>query len=238
MSYTYLLEQGEESSAESFSDIPASVLSRSRSIPEKSYCNVSETESYRDSRSGTTYKHSMADHGAGASMSCVEGFHARTSARPEKERESTVAVLDCGERCGELSVRYDRERSSWKTHLCLWDEDLPESLVTLPKCGMAQDGVCWALDISELGISVKDSGWWLPTICKSESKGSGRSRYIGSSEYRGAKMSEGLRTCKTDPIYLNPSFGEIAMGFPPSWTELQPLETRSVHRWLQLHGKF
>lgn len=237
MSYTYLQEQGEESSAECFSDIPAYALSRSRNTLEKSSSNGNGTESCPDSPYGMTSAHSTGDRGEGALMSSAEGSPAKILAQPEKERESKANDPGCGGKWRELSVKYDPAMSSWKTHLCLWEEDLPWSSVTLPRCGIAQDGVCWELDISELGISVNGSGWWLPTICKSESKGSGRSRYIGSSEYRGAKMSEGLRTCKTDPIYLNPSFGEIAMGFPPSWTELRPLETRSVRKWLRQHGE-
>lgn len=47
----------------------------------------------------------------------------------------------------------------------------------------------------------------------------------GSAHFRGAKMSEGLRTCETDPTYLHPSFAEAVMGFPIGWTELEPAET-------------
>ena len=45
MSYTFLQEQGEESSAESFSDIPASVLSRLNLTAAASCSNASGTES-------------------------------------------------------------------------------------------------------------------------------------------------------------------------------------------------
>ena len=44
MSYTFLQEQGEESSAECFSDIPASVLSRLSLTAEKSCSNDNETD--------------------------------------------------------------------------------------------------------------------------------------------------------------------------------------------------
>jgi hypothetical protein len=52
----------------------------------------------------------------------------------------------------------------------------------------------------------------------------------------GAKMSEALRSSSSDPIYLNPSFGEVVMGFPEGWTliskrsALRLLETRSSHK--------
>lgn len=66
---------------------------------------------------------------------------------------------------------------------------------------------------------------FLPTIGKNEFKGSSRKRYRGSPHFRGAKMSEGLRICETDSIYLHPSFAEVVMGFPIGWTELEPQET-------------
>lgn len=238
MSYTYLQEQGEESSAECYSDIPAYALSKSKSILERCYSSDSETVSSHASQYGMTCKPSTGDRGGEKSMSCAVASPAKTSVPPEKARGLMASEAECGRRWQELSMRYDRVTSSWKTHRCLWEEDLPESSVILPRCGMIRDGVCWALDISELGICVKGSGWWLPTICKSESKGSGRSRWRGSPEYRGAKMSEALRTCREDPIYLTPSFAEIAMGFPITWTELQPLEMHSFHKWLQLHSQF
>lgn len=60
----------------------------------------------------------------------------------------------------------------------------------------------------------------LPTLGKNEPKGAGRMRFRGSPEFRGAKMSEGLRSGPGDPIYLHPDFAELVMGFPPGWTEL------------------
>jgi DNA (cytosine-5)-methyltransferase 1 len=66
---------------------------------------------------------------------------------------------------------------------------------------------------------------FLPTLGKNETKGSSRKRYLGSPHFRGAKMSEGLRTCEDDPIYLHPSFAEAVMGFPIGWGVLEPAET-------------
>lgn len=70
----------------------------------------------------------------------------------------------------------------------------------------------------------------LPTIGKNEYKGSSRKRYIGSKDFHGAKMSEGLRTCETDKIYLNPYFAEAVMGFPIGWTELDAVEMQSFRK--------
>ena len=75
----------------------------------------------------------------------------------------------------------------------------------------------------------------LPTIVANEGKGSGRNRFVGSPHFRGAKMSEGLRTCETDPIYLNPCFVEAMMGWPLWWTDFDALATGRFREWQQQH---
>ena len=68
----------------------------------------------------------------------------------------------------------------------------------------------------------------LPTIGANEYKGSSRKRFRGSQHFRGAKTSEGLRTCETDPIYLHPSFAELMMGYRKDYTLLEtPLSRKS-----------
>ena len=66
----------------------------------------------------------------------------------------------------------------------------------------------------------------LATIGANEYKGAGKNRFLGSSEYRGAKMVESLRTSSKDGIYIHPEFAELVMGYPMGWTELEDLETR------------
>jgi len=67
----------------------------------------------------------------------------------------------------------------------------------------------------------------LPTRGANEYKGSSKKRFLRSEDFYGAKTSEGLRTSKNDPTYLNPSFAELLMGFPPMWTELSASEIAS-----------
>ena len=90
MSYTYLLESGEESSAECYSDIPAFVLSKSSLIAEKSSCNGNATESCPASQSGTMCEHLTANRGEEKSTASAEASPAKTSQRQAKERVSTV----------------------------------------------------------------------------------------------------------------------------------------------------
>jgi len=61
----------------------------------------------------------------------------------------------------------------------------------------------------------------LPTMGANEMKGTSKKRFLGSPHFRGAKTSEALRTTLDDPIYLNPSFAEIMMGYPLDYTLLE-----------------
>lgn len=99
----------------------------------------------------------------------------------------------------------------------------------LPMDGWMKSRMTWKEKITPLGrrycqLAVSGhhtggtvSGLWLPTIGANEGKGAGKTRFRGSPDFRGAKMSEGLRACETDPIYLNPWFAALVMGFPKEW---------------------
>jgi len=89
-----------------------------------------------------------------------------------------------------------------------------------------------SFDIENLrnGFPAAVKRLFIPTLGKNESKGSSRKRYRGSPHFRGAKMSEGLRICEDDPIYLHPCFAEVVMGFPIGWTELEPQATPSSRK--------
>jgi len=163
MSYTYLQEQGEEYLVESFADIPQYVLSRLNLIAEKSYSKDSETESCQSSQSGTMSEPLTENHGAEKSILFAEGFPARTLVAQEKERESKASEAVCGNTWRESSVRFDRNTHSWKTHRCLWVEDLAPSSLTLPKWGMMQSGVLWERIMSPLHTDETESGSLLPT---------------------------------------------------------------------------
>jgi hypothetical protein len=95
----------------------------------------------RPSRFGMTFAPLTASLGAELLTWFLAASHARTSARLEKAPELTANAQVCGEKWRELSAKYDRNSSSWKTHRCLWDEDLSECSVILPKWGSMRDGV-------------------------------------------------------------------------------------------------
>jgi hypothetical protein len=239
MSYTFLLDAEEESSAECFSDIPASVLSRLNLTAAKCSCNGNETESCQCSQSGMMSEPLMGSHGEERLMFSAGGSPVRTSVLETKmQKEFTVQGADYGAKWPESFARLDRASHSWKIRQLWLFEDLEESLAIWPKWGWMRDGECLELETPEGCTNAIESGYLhLPTISKNEFKGSSRKRFLNSQDFRGAKMSEGLRTCEDDPTYLHPNFAEAIMGWPVTWTELVPLATDRFQRWLNLHGR-
>ena len=98
-------------------------------------------------------------------------------------------------------------------------------LLPTPRKNDSQKRGKFNIETLQNGFPAAVKRLFLPTIGKNEPKGASRNRFRGSEHFRGAKMSEGLRTCEADPNYLHPSFAEAAMGFPIGWTELGPAAT-------------
>jgi hypothetical protein len=238
MSYTYSQDAGEESSAASFSDITLFAPLKSNLTAAACSCNGSGTACCHDSQSGTTCEPSMGDLGGDGLMSSAVGFPARTSALLEEGQESKASEADCGEKWLESFATFNRDSSSWKIRQLWLFADLDESLATWPKWGWMRGGECWDAGTPVGCTNAIESGYLhLPTIGKNETKGSSRKRFRNSPDFRGAKMSEGLRTSLNDPIYTHPRFAELMMGWPLNWTRLQPLETDKFQSWLRSHGE-
>ena len=171
---------------------------------------------------------------------------ARTLAAPEKGQESKAKEVGFGTKWQELSTRYDPNTHSWKTHLCLWEEDLPWYSVTLPKWGLMQDGVCWELTKSEHRTRENAAGLW-PTPVKTDGFAVGwcltsiERKEKGECRPSGAKIGSGLKYFRKTEKYLsngypNPALTEWLMGWPAKWTDLQPLETDRCRNVQRRHG--
>jgi hypothetical protein len=96
-------------------------------------------------------------------MWCREASRAKTSPQPEKARGSEGSEVDCGERWLALSVKYDPATHGWKTHHCLFPEDLDWSCLTLPKWGMMSGGELWERTTQEpdtSGIGAGSGASW------------------------------------------------------------------------------
>ena len=94
-----------------------------------------------------------------------------------------------------------------------------------PRANDAQKGGEFDIENRRNGFPAAVKRLFLATLGKNEPKGSSRKRYLGSPHFRGAKMSETLRTCESDPTYLHPSFAEAVMGFPIGWGVLPDVGT-------------
>ena len=158
----------------------------------------------------------------------VEASPVKTSQSQGKRQGSMASGQVYTAKCLELLARVDQDTQYLKTSQdCLFQIEEGGSQnfsMTWPRSGMMRNGTVFRLPTLAPLTGVIESGL-LPTIGKNEGKGASRNRYRGSKHFRGAKMSEGLRTCREDPIYTHPSFAEAAMGFPKGWTDLQDSAT-------------
>jgi hypothetical protein len=205
---------------------------------QQAYCAPDKmTDFSRLSQFGMTYAPLMDIHGKELSMSSVVAFHARTLVQQEKAQELMENGQECGEKWHASFVKYDPDTSLWKTHQCSLLGDLDEFLEIWPQWGLMRDGECWEQRTLEPFICESEFGLSLPTTGANEGKGSSQKRYRNSPHFRGAKTSEALRICETDPIYLNPSFAELIMMWPVGWTDLKPLEMDKSHCVQQQHGE-
>ena len=267
MSYTYLLEQGEESSAESFLDIPQCVLSRLNLIAGKSCCKGSGTESCQSSQFGIMSPPSMELRGGEKSMSSAEDSRAKTSQALARGPESQANEAGFGQKWPESLAKYDPNTHSWRTPQCLLFEDSTECLETFPRWGSMLNGELWERTMSQLRTAETESGLW-PTPCASEARQGYQNRNNGkkgTQESLSTKVMDAEKFATpqsrdwrspagkldrwnnpdrsrnlNDQIggQLNPNWVEWLMGWPIGWTDLNPLEMDKFQQWQHLHGEF
>ena len=236
MSWHYLPELAAEYSVVTCSVGDASAPSNTTSTQEMSCSQDSETDVCQSFQSGMMSELSTESHGEAWLMSYQAAFHVKTFHQPEKEQELREREAGYGKKWLELSVKYDRNLHSWKTHRCLFDEDLPQSSVTLPKWGTMRSGVLYRLRTAAQVTKERGSGFWHPTpTCRDYSgatdatmkkKGDGYLRY-----WLHKRFSQGVST-----TYPSPLFAEAVNGFPIGWTERKPLEMHKFQLWQQKHG--
>lgn len=228
MSYTYLLAAGEESSAASFSDMNPSALWKSTHTLDAACSKDNATESCRPSPSGMMSPPSTEPHGMESLMSSAVGSPVRTYQKRVMELGLMERVLDFGGKCSESYARFDPASSSWKTHQCLFEEDLPESSVILPLFGMMRGGVLLEAGAVPLRMTAKERGCWLGTPTAAMTS-------------RSKKFLEGSDRLPTPREAVggtpNPEWVEWLMGWPIGMTATTPLETDKFRSWLLSHGE-
>lgn len=211
------------------------------------------------SPSGMTFELSTESHGEALLTSFRAGFRAKTSQRLAVAKASMELAPAFGRRWPELSVKFDLESRSWRTHQTLFPEALPESLVTLPRSGTMRRGECWELPTLGRGTDASASGSLLPTLTRcgnynrkglSEQSGDGLhtvlrtfptltksdARRGGGRKPRGRREGQNLsEVIEGSPGPLNPTWCEWFMDWPMGWTELRRWETGGCHSVARKH---
>lgn len=123
-------------------------------------CGDKTKEISRLSRFGMTLQPLTADRGEALLTSFRADFLAKTFQQPEEAQESTENVQASGVRWRELFLKFDQDLSSWRTHRCLFQEDLPESSLTLPRWGLMQNGELSERTTPQHLTSETESGCW------------------------------------------------------------------------------
>ena len=230
--------------AESFADIPQSVLSRLNLTAKESCCNGSGTESCQNSPSGTMLKPLTENHGEEKLTSCAADFPAKTLATLERKKELPENEVDFGKKCGEWFAKYDRIMCSWKIRQLWLFADLDTSLEIWPRWGMMRNGECFRLPMLEHDTSVQDGGALL-TVTKFDSHYSPNSAANNTLTMWAKSLGIGVArdgillgiAPEAKGTILNPCFCESLMLWPNRWTALQPLEMGKFQAWLRSHGK-
>ena len=190
----------------------------------------------RLSQFGMTCRPLTEDLGAGLLTWFREASRVRTSAVPAKAPGLTESAAAYGARWRELSVRYDRDTSSWKTHRSLWDEDLSACSLTLPTWGLMRRGVLWELPTLAPRINATGFGL-LPTPQRIDS-----CFYSTSLQKASREGKQDLLTCRLvrehGQRYPTPIFAEWMMGWPERWTDIggPPVETGKFREWQRRHS--
>lgn len=145
-------------------------LSSKTNMPQVFWSPVKTIELSRLSRYGVTYALLTENLGKDLLTWFLADSRVRTYQLLATEPELTGNDQDFGEKWQESSVKYSLDSSLWKTHQCLFSEDLPWSSVTLPRWGMMRNGVVYQRKTLVRPISATGSGLWpTPNACTASS---------------------------------------------------------------------
>ena len=204
------------------------------------------TDFSRHSRFGMTFAPLMEGRGAELLTWFLEVSRARTFRLPAKGLGWTGKEADFGKRWRGLFLKFNRATCWWRTHQCLFQEDLPRYSLTLPQWGLMLDGelleqVTLVRPMSAKGCGLLDS---TPTkVMPVETDltpdririlPSGRPRKLSKNGTDGSMNWAQLMLHKG--LIPTPELCEYYMGWPIGATGLQPLGTARFQEWLQRHG--
>lgn len=244
MSYTFLLEQGEESSVDCFSDIPRSVLSKFSQDADEPCYSGNETGCSLDSLCGMMFAPLTDTRGGEQLMPFAVVSPAKASANVERGQDLTTNGLASGQKWSGSFAKYDLDMSLWKTHQCCLDGGLAEFSEIWPDWGSMHDGECFPLAPLVLHIHGRDCFYW-HTPTANDHKPAGQSEMAQvqkwlaggtvKNTYIRLRSLLAARCGRREPP--NPPFLEWLMGWPIGWTETGPLAMDRFQSWLHSHGK-
>lgn len=205
--------------------------------PHKFWRNGKTMDASTLSQFGLTCRALTEDDGEAVLMSYLAAFPAKTLVPQGNEKALVEREAEYGKKWPELSVKYCRDSSSWKTHRSLLEEVLPWSSVTLPRWGMTVNGFVLRHPTLERPINGIGSGsspdglTFFHTPNCSGMDG-------GSNSRRALRQRQAAHGNPPERGPINPEFVEWLMGWPIGWTELKPLAMGKFHEWQQQHGEF
>jgi hypothetical protein len=178
----------------------------------QAYCSPDKmTECSRLSRFGMTFAPLTAGRGAELLMSFLEDSRAKTLAQQGKAQALTAKGLAYGGKWPESLVKYDLDAYSWKTHRCLWEEELPWSSVILPRWGMTLTGVVLQHPMLERPISGTDSGLWrTPTVGMLNADRAKNPEYTARKEAKGQTITLADQV-KNQRMWPTPKSGQCGL---------------------------
>ena len=250
MSWLFSQALVEEYLGENFLDgEPSAPLSGSNT--QQAYCAPDKMTVFsRLSRFGMTYKPLTESRGEELLTLYLAGFHAKTSQQQEKAQELMENEAGCGEKWHASFVKFDPNTSLWRTHQCSLLGDLDEFLETWPQWGLMRNGECW--DMTNLAVNTGETEFgllatptkelfshWASAKAKISTNGKRKSGVKVGSILWWDMTEQHLRLGGQEETKMipDPSCGEVVMGWPMGWTELQPLEMDKFQLWQQQHGE-
>lgn len=249
MSYIYLQDQGEVSSADCFSDISQFAPLNGTKTQEENSFSVKKTDVCQDSQYGMMSQLSMGNLGKESLTSCAEVSHVKTFPQQDKEKGLQGNGLGFGQKWPESLAKWSQDSFLWKTRQLSLITDLEPYSENFPRWGIMQDGEFWELTIQDYHTIAIGAGL-LPTVVKNEGiaflGGPLRStetwqdtsrlshRLIGFwKNFKKREMNARIK----QKIACHPIFAEWMMGWPEMWSASQELEMDKFQAWLLLHSK-
>lgn len=177
-------------------------------------------------------------------MSSQEDFHVNHTQYAESNWGGQMSGI-CGLKQGSVFALYNQDLPGWRMLQESFLLDTSEkSLVTFPKSGITQGGVCYLLLIVGLNTKGKEYGFW-PTPAKSDGDHHGKEKWIENSRVKRISLGKSPPTEKITYAYYEsdipmryfPEISEELMMWPLGWTDLEPLGMDKFRQWLEQHGK-